>query len=34
MLSKLKEDSIDQETLISNLEYVSEVVQAVVAKTE
>ena len=34
ILSKLKEDAIDQETLISNLEYVSEVMHAVVNKTE
>ena len=34
ILSRLKEDAIDQETLISNLEYVSEVMRAVANKTE
>ena len=34
ILSRLKEDAIDQETLISNLEYVSEVMHAVANKTE
>eukprot|EP00094_Tigriopus_californicus_P013766 TCALIF_13321-PB protein Name:"Similar to Pde1c Calcium/calmodulin-dependent 3',5'-cyclic nucleotide phosphodiesterase 1C (Rattus norvegicus)" AED:0.06 eAED:0.06 QI:50/1/0.91/1/0.81/0.83/12/225/855 len=34
LLSKMKDSAIDPETLISNLEYVTEVVQAVAAKAE
>ena len=34
MLTKLKESEIDRDTLVSNLEYVAEVVQCVVAKIE
>eukprot|EP00095_Tigriopus_kingsejongensis_P003445 maker-scaffold1110_size73869-snap-gene-0.8 protein:Tk03445 transcript:maker-scaffold1110_size73869-snap-gene-0.8-mRNA-1 annotation:"GJ17474" len=32
MLTKLKDEAMDPETLISNLEYVTEVVQSVAAK--
>lgn len=34
LLGNLKENSFDRETLISNLEYVTDVLQAVAAKTE